>query len=73
MSIRREKARIGFGFNVKNPEEGRITVTIDYQGECAGMEDALLVVGDAWHEAMKENGLDPLKGMKDIHEFKAQN
>ena len=56
--------RTGYGIKVaKNTEEtqGQVTLIVDFNGQYEAREDALLMILDAWDDAMKEIGYDPMK------------
>lgn len=72
MSYQRTRAEIE-NRALKSGEGGQIVVTIDYTGKTDGQQDTLALVADAWHQAMFDAGLDPIRGIQDVSAFKAKN
>lgn len=61
--------RTGYEILVKQNEDktqGQTVLIVDFKGQYEDRSDALLMVLDAWDDAMKECGFDPLKSHADF-------
>jgi hypothetical protein len=63
MTIQRKRYEITTHLNKKDSTEMAVQLVIYCDGTIGDRSDALLMIADAWRDAMKEAGFDPVKSM----------
>lgn len=62
MSIQRTKYDIQIARS-SDGTQGQVLLIVDFNGEYVDVSDALLMIADAWCDAMKDQGFEPIKSI----------